>query len=96
MEVRVPDIGDFTDVPVIEILVGRGRRGRSEETPLVVLESDKATMEIPSPAAGKVGANRSRSATGSARAPCVLTLETADGAAPERQAAGERARGARR
>jgi dihydrolipoamide dehydrogenase len=54
MDVVVPDIGDFTDVPVIEILVEVGQEV-AEEDPLVVLESDKATMEVPSPAAGKVG-----------------------------------------
>src|SRR4051794_41705402 len=54
MDVTVPDIGDFTDVPVIEILVEVGQEV-AEEDPLVVLESDKATMEVPSPAAGKVG-----------------------------------------
>ena len=52
-EVRVPDIGDFTDVPVIEILVAPGDAVGLED-PLVTLESDKATMEIPSPAAGVV------------------------------------------
>ena len=54
MDVLVPDIGDFTDVPVIEILVEVGQEV-AEEDPLVVLESDKATMEVPSPSAGKVG-----------------------------------------
>jgi dihydrolipoamide dehydrogenase len=54
IDVVVPDIGDFTDVPVIEILVEVGQEV-AEEDPLVVLESDKATMEVPSPAAGKVG-----------------------------------------
>ena len=53
-EVRVPDIGDFDEVPVIEILVEVGQ-DVSEEDPLVTLESDKATMEIPSPSAGTVG-----------------------------------------
>ena len=52
-EVKVPDIGDFTDVPVIEILVEVGQ-DVSEEDPLIALESDKATMEVPSPAAGTV------------------------------------------
>jgi pyruvate dehydrogenase E2 component (dihydrolipoamide acetyltransferase) len=50
-EVRVPDIGDFTDVPVIEILVAPGDSVGVDD-PLVTLESDKATMEIPAPAAG--------------------------------------------
>jgi pyruvate/2-oxoglutarate dehydrogenase complex dihydrolipoamide acyltransferase (E2) component len=54
MEVKVPDIGDFTDVPVIEVLVEPGQEVAKED-PLVALESDKATMEIPSPEAGKVG-----------------------------------------
>jgi dihydrolipoamide dehydrogenase len=52
-EVRVPDIGDFTDVPVIEIHVEPGRQVALEE-PLVTLESDKATMDIPAPSAGTV------------------------------------------
>ena len=51
--VRVPDIGDFSDVPVIEVLVSPGDRV-DIETPLVTLESDKATMDVPSPHAGTV------------------------------------------
>lgn len=53
LEVRVPDIGDFTDVPVIEVLVTPGERVEPE-TPLITLESDKATMDVPSPVAGTV------------------------------------------
>ena len=53
IEVRVPDIGDFADVPVIEVLVSPGDRVEEEQS-LVTLESDKATMEIPSPAAGEI------------------------------------------
>ena len=52
-EVRVPDIGDFTDVPVIEIHVSAGD-AIAPEDPLVTLESDKATMDVPAPAAGVV------------------------------------------
>jgi dihydrolipoamide dehydrogenase len=52
-EVRVPDIGDFTDVPVIEIHVSPGDEV-SVEDPLVTLESDKATMDVPAPHAGTV------------------------------------------
>jgi dihydrolipoamide dehydrogenase len=52
-EVRVPDIGDFTDVPVIEIHVAAGDEVAAED-PLVTLESDKATMDVPAPVAGKV------------------------------------------
>ncbi|MBV9534277.1 MAG: branched-chain alpha-keto acid dehydrogenase subunit E2, partial [Solirubrobacterales bacterium] len=52
-EIRVPDIGDFTDVPVIEIHVSPGDE-ISLEDPLVTLESDKATMDVPSPLQGVV------------------------------------------
>jgi dihydrolipoamide dehydrogenase len=52
-EVRVPDIGDFTDVPVIEIHVAPGDTVAVDD-PLVTLESDKATMDVPAPAAGVV------------------------------------------
>jgi pyruvate dehydrogenase E2 component (dihydrolipoamide acetyltransferase) len=50
-EVHLPDIGDFTDVDVAEVLVAKGQRVEAEQS-LVVLESDKASMEIPSPVAG--------------------------------------------
>jgi dihydrolipoamide dehydrogenase len=53
LEVRVPDIGDFKDVPVIEVMVKAGDQVKAED-PLIVLESDKASMEVPSPAAGTV------------------------------------------
>ena len=52
-EVRVPDIGDFSEVPVIEILVEVGDRIQPEDA-LVTLESDKATMDVPAPAGGVV------------------------------------------
>ena len=53
IEVKVPDIGDFKDVPVISVMVKPGDTVAVDD-PLVELESDKATMEVPSPAAGKV------------------------------------------
>src|SRR5690242_15485933 len=52
-EVTVPDIGDFKDVPVIEVLVKAGDVVKAED-PLVTLESDKATMDVPAPAGGTV------------------------------------------
>jgi dihydrolipoamide dehydrogenase len=52
-EVKVPDIGDFKDVPIIEVLVKVGDSVRKDDS-LVVLESDKATMEVPAPAAGTI------------------------------------------
>ena len=51
--VSVPDIGDFGDVPVIEILVAEGEQVDAEQS-LITLESDKATLEVPAPQAGKV------------------------------------------
>ncbi len=54
IEVKVPDIGDFKDVPIIEISVKPGDVVGVDD-PLIVLESDKASMEVPSPVAGKVG-----------------------------------------
>jgi dihydrolipoamide dehydrogenase len=53
MEVKVPDIGDFEEVPVIEIHVAAGDEVAAEQ-PLITLESDKATMDVPSPSAGTV------------------------------------------
>jgi dihydrolipoamide dehydrogenase len=53
IEVKVPDIGDFSDVPVIEVFVKPGDTVAAEDS-LVTLESDKATMDVPSPAAGIV------------------------------------------
>ena len=53
VEVKVPDIGDFKDVPVIEVLVKVGDTVRAEDA-LITLESDKATMDVPSPVSGVV------------------------------------------
>ena len=53
VDITIPDIGDFTDVPVIEVLVKAGDTVEAEQ-PIVTLESDKASMDVPSPAAGKI------------------------------------------
>ena len=53
LEVKVPDIGDFSDIPVIEVLVAAGEAVTAEQS-LITLESDKATMEVPSPVAGTI------------------------------------------
>ena len=53
VDVKVPDIGDFSDVPVIEVLVKPGDVVTAEQS-LISLESDKATMDVPSPVAGAV------------------------------------------
>ena len=52
-EVKVPDIGDFKDVPVIEIHVQEGQSINADD-PIITLESDKATMDVPSPVSGTV------------------------------------------
>ena len=53
LEIRVPDIGDFRDVEVIELMVKEGEKIAKDQS-LVLVESDKASMEIPSPEAGVV------------------------------------------
>ncbi|MGB7974514.1 MAG: biotin/lipoyl-containing protein, partial [Roseiarcus sp.] len=53
-EIRLPDIGDFKDVPIIEILVTPGQSVRKDET-ILTLESDKATMDVPAPEDGVIG-----------------------------------------
>src|SRR5215471_6192705 len=53
IDVKVPDIGDFKDVPIIEVLVKPGDR-IATEAPLITLESDKASMDVPSPLDGVV------------------------------------------
>jgi pyruvate dehydrogenase E2 component (dihydrolipoamide acetyltransferase) len=80
-EVSVPDLGDFADVPVIEIHVAPGDVV-SNEDPLVTLESDKATMDIPSPAAGTVRELRVKVGDLVNRGTPILVLDT-EGAAVE-------------
>jgi dihydrolipoamide dehydrogenase len=76
-EVRVPDIGDFGEVPVIEVLVAVGDTV-SVEDPLITLESDKATMDVPAPAAGKVTAITVKVGDNVAQGAQILTLEVED------------------
>src|SRR5262247_1413620 len=74
-EVRVPDIGDFKDVPVIEVLVKPGDKVKPED-PLVTLESDKATMEVPSPLGGVVQALSVKVGDKVSEGTVILTLVT--------------------
>ena len=80
IEVNVPDIGDFKDVPVLSILVKVGDVIALED-PLVELESDKATMEVPSPAAGKVVEIRVAEGDKVSEGSLLLLIEAAGGAA---------------
>ncbi|WP_338064186.1 biotin/lipoyl-containing protein, partial [Rhodoblastus acidophilus] len=74
IEVKVPDIGDFKGVPVIEVLVKPGDVIKAED-PLIVLESDKATMEVPAPASGRVGEVLVKIGDKVAEGVAILTLE---------------------
>ena len=88
-EIRVPDIGDFTDVPVIEIHVSPGDEVAVED-PLVTLESDKATMDVPAPEAGTVKQLSVQIGDRVSEGSVLLTLEaTTDGAAPANTAPAE-------
>jgi pyruvate dehydrogenase E2 component (dihydrolipoamide acetyltransferase) len=82
IEVRVPDIGGFTDVPVIEVFVKPGDIVQPED-PLVTLESDKATMEVPAPIGGVVEGVRVGVGTRVSEGTPLITLKTAQtGAEP--------------
>ena len=80
IEIKVPDIGDFKDVPVIEILVKPGDSVKKDDS-LVTLESDKATMEVPSPQAGVVKEIRIKVGDKVAQGVTILTLDPAGAAA---------------
>ncbi|OFZ87179.1 MAG: dihydrolipoyllysine-residue acetyltransferase [Betaproteobacteria bacterium RIFCSPLOWO2_02_FULL_62_79] len=86
VEVKVPDIGDFKDVPIIEVLVKPGDKVSAEDS-LVTLESDKATMEVPSPAAGVVKELKVKVGDRVSEGAVVLVLEAADGARVPQKAA---------
>ena len=80
VEVKVPDIGDYTDVPVIEISVKVGDKVEAEQS-LITLESDKATMDVPSPAAGVVKEIRVKVGDAVSEGTLIVVLEGAGGAA---------------
>jgi len=76
IDVSIPDIGDFHDIPVIEVLVKPGDTVALDDS-LVTLESDKATMDVPSPAAGTVQALLVKPGDKVSAGTVVLTLDTA-------------------
>src|SRR5437868_4003144 len=75
VKVEVPDIGDFKDVPVIEVLVKPGDAIKAE-TPLITLESDKATMDAPSPVAGTIAELKVKVGDNVSGGSLLLTLAT--------------------
>ena len=79
LTVEVPDIGDFDEVPIIEILVSPGDTVAAED-PLVTLESDKATMDVPAPAAGTVKEIRVALGDRVSQGSVLLTIDPAAGA----------------
>lgn len=81
-EVRVPDIGSFKHVPVIEIMVKPGDSVKAED-PLITLESDKATMDVPSPLSGVVQELRVKVGHKVSEGTTILTLVTGDKAVME-------------
>jgi dihydrolipoamide dehydrogenase len=80
IEVKVPDIGDFKDVGVIELLVKPGDTVAAEQS-LLTVESDKASMEIPSPGPGVVKELRVKVGDVVNMGSVIMTMEAADGAA---------------
>jgi dihydrolipoamide dehydrogenase len=86
IEVKVPDIGDFKDVPVIEVLVKPGDAVKAEDS-LVTLESDKATMDVPSPVAGVVKALKVKVGDKVSEGTPIVVVEGAGAAAPAPQPA---------
>ena len=80
VEVKVPDIGDFKDVEVIEVLVKAGDTVKAEQS-LITVESDKASMEIPSARAGLIKALRVKVGDKVSKGSAIATLETAPGTA---------------
>src|SRR3970282_1589430 len=84
LEVKIPDIGDFEEVTVIEVMVKPGDTCKPED-PLITLESDKATMDVPSPAGGQVKDVKLKVGDKVSQGTLILLLETAQ--APEAPAA---------
>ncbi len=87
-DVRVPDIGDFTDVDIIEVLVSAGDHVRVDD-PLITLESDKASMEVPCPHAGVVRDVKVRVGEQVSQGDVILTMELSSGTAAAAPTAAE-------
>src|SRR4051795_11297222 len=80
IEIRIPDIGDFKDVPIIEVHVKPGDTVNAED-PLLTLESDKATMDVPAPQAGTVSEIKVKVGDKISEGDVILLLEAVGAAA---------------
>ena len=81
-QVLVPDIGGFKDVDVIDVLVKAGPE-RDKETPMITIETEKAAMDVPAPAAGRIAELKVKKGDKVSEGSLILLLEsTAEGAAP--------------
>ena len=87
IEVKVPAIGDFKNIPIIEVLVKPGDTVKPED-PLVTLESDKATLDVPAPISGVIKELKAKIGDKVSEGSLILTLEvveaSADAATTER------------
>ncbi len=86
VDVKVPDIGDFKDIPVIEIFVKPGDTVKAEDS-LVTLESDKATMDVPSPVAGVIKELKVKLGDKVSQGSLIVTLDAAAAGAAKPAAA---------
>ena len=82
IEVKVPDIGDFSEIPIIEIFVKPGDSVKAEDS-LITLESDKATMDVPSPAAGTIREVRVKIGDKVSEGSPIVVVDTSGDGAPE-------------
>jgi pyruvate dehydrogenase E2 component (dihydrolipoamide acetyltransferase) len=87
IEVKVPDIGDYKDVPVIEVFVKAGDAVQPE-SPLVTLESDKATLDVPAPTGGKIRELRVKVGDRVSEGSVIVVLDADGAAAPAAKTAG--------
>ena len=94
-EIRLPDIGDFKDVPIIEILVAPGQSVRKDET-ILTLESDKASMDVPAPEDGVIGEIRVKVGDKVTEGDVLATYSGGEGTKPAAEAADAQSRADRR
>ena len=86
IDVKVPDIGDFKDVPVLEVLVKPGDVVKAEQS-LITLESDKASMDVPAPVEGAVAEVLAKVGDKVSMGALIARIESAEGEKAEAEAA---------